>query len=71
MSEENTSYSSDSESTGGSMPRCILTLCHQVHTARQTAVCTGVAECEGDDPRSDDEEIDLVDASRWSSSTLF
>lgn len=35
-----------------------------VLVACQTAVCTGVAECEGEDPRSDEEDTDLVVASR-------
>lgn len=45
--------------------RQVASICLYVAlVACQTAVCTGVAECEGEDPRSDEEDTDLVVASR-------
>lgn len=38
---------------------------------RQTEVCTGVAEWEGEEPRSEEDEMERVATSRCSSSTFF
>lgn len=39
--------------------------------AHHTEVCTGVAEWEGDEPLSEEEEMERVAASRCKSSTFF
>lgn len=44
---------------------------HMAFVTHHTEVCTGVAEWEGDEPLSEEEEIDRVAASRCKSSTFF
>ena len=54
-------------------PLCITwhTFFHMAFVAHHTEVCTGVAEWEGDEPLSEEEEMDRVAASRCKSSTFF